>query len=137
MYKMQLLISFKLSLYPDHTSQTWYIIMSLLMATHGVLKTPGKTTTVTLQYEPWFCWDLIHYNFNTIPQLIWKVINSLRLERSIYVLKLTVKIPMQNSVPNQGHWLKLLTQFLILHHFNSNMSFLKGYFIQNYWNNIG
>ena len=125
------MISFKIRPYPDHIPQTCQIIMSLLMMTHIILKPSGKTTTVALQKAPRFDWDMIQCNIKTTPQLIWKVRNSFHMEIGIFVFKLTGKLPMNHSVPNKGNWLKLLTRFLRLNHFNKNLSFLKGYCIMD------
>ena len=44
-------------------------------------ETPKKTITVSLHQVPIFCWDLIHYNVNTITELIGQVINYLHPEK--------------------------------------------------------
>ena len=62
--------------------------------------------------------------------------NSLHSENSIFVLKLMGKIPMLHSVTNHVYWLKWLMSFLILNHWNNNVSLLKGCFSHNDLNNI-
>ena len=41
------------------------------------------------------------------------------------------KMPRKHSVPNKGHWLKLLIQFFLLDNLNRNVPSSKVYFIRN------
>ena len=72
----------------------------------------------------------------TKSQLIWNVIKYLHMEKIVFVFKLIEEIPGQHSVPNQGHWLKLLRQLYILNHFRINVLSSKVCWSQNNWNNI-
>ena len=47
------------------------------------------------------------------------------MENIILVLNLTWKLPRHHSVPNQGYWLNLLTQLLLLNHLIRNVFLLK------------
>ena len=77
----------------------------------NILQPPENTIKVPLHPLTRFFYYLIHWNVNTIPQLIQNTRNYLHLERSIFVFKLIGKVPTQHSVPNQEHWLKWLSNF--------------------------
>ena len=91
------------------------MIFSLLQILENKIIVPLKYMIKILQI-PRFSLHSISIYANLFLQLQKQHLNTLHMEKSIFVLKRTWKLPIQHIMPTQGHWLNWLTQFLILNH---------------------